>query len=73
MAHCLGLSVVAEGIEDEDTAQRLASLGCDLGQGYLYAKPLLEADFVRWRTSHPEPERLQTAHVTHLLTATRRA
>ncbi|MEI8297099.1 MAG: EAL domain-containing protein [Pseudomonadota bacterium] len=73
MAHCLGLSVVAEGIEDEDTAQRLASLGCDLGQGYLYAKPLLEADFARWRTSQPEPERLQMAHVTHLRTATRRA
>ncbi len=53
MAHCLGLSVVAEGIEDEPTAAMLAALGCDLGQGYLYAKPMLEADFQRWRQSQP--------------------
>lgn len=53
MAHCLGLSVVAEGIEDENTAAILAALGCDIGQGYLYAKPMLAPDFGRWRASRP--------------------
>jgi diguanylate cyclase (GGDEF)-like protein len=52
MAHSLGLTVVAEGIEDAETAAKLSTLGCDLGQGYLYAKPMLEPDFLRWRAAH---------------------
>jgi diguanylate cyclase (GGDEF)-like protein/PAS domain S-box-containing protein len=35
----LGVSVVAEGIEDAATANRLEQLGCPLGQGYLFGKP----------------------------------
>ncbi|MBS0395885.1 MAG: EAL domain-containing protein, partial [Proteobacteria bacterium] len=49
MARSLGLEVVAEGIEDEATADQLAALGCDLGQGYWWSKPLLRSDFERWR------------------------
>ena len=72
MAHCLGLTVVAEGIEDVDTANRLSALGCDLGQGYLYAKPMLEADFLKWRGTHvPMPS--QTAIVRSLASVQRRA
>ncbi len=40
LAHNLGLDVVAEGIEKESQERLLRSLGCDLGQGYLYARPL---------------------------------
>ena len=40
IAHGLGLGVVAEGIETERQADRLRELGCDLGQGYLFARPL---------------------------------
>jgi EAL domain-containing protein (putative c-di-GMP-specific phosphodiesterase class I) len=40
MARSLGLSVVAEGIEDEDQALELRRLGCDEGQGYLFWRPL---------------------------------
>jgi diguanylate cyclase (GGDEF)-like protein len=40
MAHGLNLSVVAEGIEDEATLARLVAFGCDLGQGFLWAKAL---------------------------------
>jgi diguanylate cyclase (GGDEF)-like protein len=72
MAHCLGLTVVAEGIEDAPTAAKLSALGCDLGQGYLYAKPMLEPDFLRWRAVHaPAPS--ATAIVRSLASAQRRA
>ena len=40
MGHGLGLKVVAEGIETEAAAVRLRDFGCDIGQGYLYAKPM---------------------------------
>lgn len=40
MAHNLDLSVVAEGIEDEATLRMLDEFGCDLGQGYLFSRPV---------------------------------
>ncbi len=39
MAHSLEMEVVAEGVEDEATATLLEDLGCDFGQGYLFARP----------------------------------
>ena len=39
-AHGLGLAVTAEGIETEDQLQRLMALKCNLGQGFLFARPL---------------------------------
>jgi diguanylate cyclase (GGDEF)-like protein/PAS domain S-box-containing protein len=44
LAHSLGLSVIAEGIEDADQLERLKSLGCDFGQGYLFSRPLSTPD-----------------------------
>jgi diguanylate cyclase (GGDEF)-like protein len=40
LAHDLGMNVVAEGVEVESQCQRLQSLQCEFGQGYLWAKPL---------------------------------
>ncbi len=40
LAHNLGLSVIAEGVEDAETLSILESLQCDLIQGYLFSKPL---------------------------------
>ncbi|TAL08172.1 MAG: EAL domain-containing protein, partial [Chloroflexota bacterium] len=40
LAHGLGITVVAEGIEQATQADRLRELGCDLGQGYLWSRPV---------------------------------
>ncbi|MGD8176220.1 bifunctional diguanylate cyclase/phosphodiesterase [Marinimicrobium sp. ARAG 43.8] len=40
MAHALELGVIAEGIEHESVVAQLAELGCGLGQGYYFARPL---------------------------------
>jgi diguanylate cyclase (GGDEF)-like protein/PAS domain S-box-containing protein len=40
MAHALGMTVVAEGIETDAQLGRLEALGCDAGQGFLLARPL---------------------------------
>ena len=40
MAASLGLKTVAEGIEDEATLKKLIALGCDIGQGYYWSKPV---------------------------------
>ena len=40
LAHGLEIGVVAEGIETDAQADRLRELGCDLGQGYLFSRPV---------------------------------
>ena len=44
LAKGLHLGTIAEGIEHRHQAEALVGLGCDLGQGYLFAKPLQAAD-----------------------------
>lgn len=39
LAHTLGMTVVAEGIETTETRDALSALGCDFGQGWLFGKP----------------------------------
>ncbi len=48
LAHQLGLSVTAEGVETAETFDLLASLGCDVAQGYLVSEPLDPSDLTRW-------------------------
>lgn len=43
----LGLSVIAEGIENRATADFLVSMGCEEGQGYFFGRPMPAADFER--------------------------
>ncbi|PIW63035.1 EAL domain-containing protein [Shewanella sp. CG12_big_fil_rev_8_21_14_0_65_47_15] len=47
MSHELGLTVVAEGVENEAQLVLLSSMGCDLVQGYYFSKPLAAEDC--WR------------------------
>ena len=44
MGHSLGLSVVAEGVEDHEQWACLRHLGCDIIQGFLFSKPLQASD-----------------------------
>jgi EAL domain-containing protein (putative c-di-GMP-specific phosphodiesterase class I) len=46
LAHRFGLSTVAEGIETPHESHKLQGLGCAIGQGYLFAKPMSKQDFV---------------------------
>ena len=48
MAQELGLIVVAEGIESSGEQEFLLSCGCDLGQGYYFAKPMAFASLPVW-------------------------
>jgi diguanylate cyclase (GGDEF)-like protein len=45
MAHTLNLKVVAEGIETDAQMQFLQTLGCEIGQGYLFDKPISAEEF----------------------------
>jgi len=48
LGHNFGFRVVAEGIERPEVRDALAGLGCDVGQGYVFAKPMLEVAFRDW-------------------------
>lgn len=48
LGHSLGLEVVAEGVEDQQTYDWLKSLGCEIGQGYLISRALDAASFASW-------------------------
>jgi EAL domain-containing protein (putative c-di-GMP-specific phosphodiesterase class I) len=39
LAHSLGLSAVAEGVENAEQSRQLQSIGCDLAQGYFFSMP----------------------------------
>ncbi len=48
MAKALGLTVVAEGVEDRQVAAMLAEFGCDAAQGFDIAHPMPVTELERW-------------------------
>jgi len=44
LVHEFGMQAVAEGVEDNVTARRLADMGCDVGQGYHWSRPVAPED-----------------------------
>jgi diguanylate cyclase (GGDEF)-like protein/PAS domain S-box-containing protein len=48
MAHDLDLQVVAEGVETREAMEALRLMGCDVGQGFLFGRPMEMAEFESW-------------------------
>jgi diguanylate cyclase (GGDEF)-like protein len=59
LGHNLGLTVVAEGVEGMEHVSALRELGCDIAQGYHYARPMPDREFTallgRLGTAHDAP------------------
>ncbi|MBF0220551.1 MAG: EAL domain-containing response regulator [Gammaproteobacteria bacterium] len=55
LGHKLGMRVVAEGVEDAATLTILQELGCDIGQGYHFARPMPPEAFATWLHSGAVP------------------
>ena len=51
LARAMGLSTIAEGIEDAATGERLAAMGCSHAQGYYYARPMAKVQIAAWATA----------------------
>ncbi|HYI36179.1 MAG TPA: EAL domain-containing protein [Thermoleophilaceae bacterium] len=48
LAHNLGVTVVAEGVEDETTLNSLVEYGCDTAQGFFFSRPVSGDEATRW-------------------------
>jgi EAL domain-containing protein (putative c-di-GMP-specific phosphodiesterase class I) len=48
VAHAFGVNVIAEGIETREAAMEVKRLGCHMGQGYFFTRPLPEEEFAAW-------------------------
>lgn len=53
MAHNLGISVIAEGVENEQQLKFLSEIQCDQIQGYFYAKPMPMSALISWLEEPP--------------------
>ena len=54
LGHNFNLKIVAEGIEDKATFERLGTMGCDVGQGYYMSKAMPEKEFEDWLENFEE-------------------
>jgi len=63
LGHGLGYAVVAEGVENAETRQRLTALGCDAIQGFLVARPMPADQAAEWigRATVPSTAPITTA------------
>ena len=55
LVHSLGLTVVAEGVENHGTWQLLREAGCDIAQGYFLGRPMSFTDLSAWLASGATP------------------
>jgi diguanylate cyclase (GGDEF)-like protein len=59
LARALGLRVVAEGVEDERTWRRLSELGCQVAQGWFFARPMPATELTSWLGRYRPPQSLR--------------
>lgn len=55
LGHGLGMDIVAEGVEDVATRERLVAMGCDIAQGFLFSRALPANDLVSYVRAHEPP------------------
>ncbi|MCA9297597.1 MAG: EAL domain-containing protein, partial [Phycisphaerales bacterium] len=67
LGHNLGLRVVAEGVEDRTTWNRLTGLGCDVIQGYFVGRPMPPGDLDHWHEELSLSGRLRDGLELHAL------
>jgi EAL domain-containing protein (putative c-di-GMP-specific phosphodiesterase class I)/CheY-like chemotaxis protein len=53
LGHSLHLELIAEGIETEDVMKRLIAMGCQMGQGYFFSRPMPASQVPDWIARHP--------------------
>jgi diguanylate cyclase (GGDEF)-like protein len=58
LGHSFDLDIVAEGVESPAASALLMRLGCDQAQGYHFAKPMINADFLTWYREHEDAKRV---------------
>jgi EAL domain-containing protein (putative c-di-GMP-specific phosphodiesterase class I) len=51
LAHNLGMTAVAEGVESAAIFQQLAALNCDAAQGFFISRPAPAAEILEWMNS----------------------
>ena len=56
LGHNLSMKVVAEGVENKETAVKLKTLGCDILQGFYFSKPLDHETLIRWLDKKRKPK-----------------
>jgi diguanylate cyclase (GGDEF)-like protein len=72
LAHNLGLRIVAEGVEDRETWDALAALGCELAQGHYVSPPMPAEQATSWLWEHRAGERTQERPERFTISATHR-
>lgn len=65
IGHDLGMHVVAEGIEHREEAELLTEHNCDMGQGYLFSKPLTPEDIISFCNSPQDFNYLHSAAINY--------
>ncbi|MEV4499162.1 bifunctional diguanylate cyclase/phosphodiesterase [Micromonospora arborensis] len=61
-----GLAVVAEGVESELTLELLQDIGCEIGQGFLFSRPLPYERLAAWFGAQIEPETISNGELPRL-------
>ena len=62
LAHKLGMTVVAEGVEDMATLETLDGIGCDAAQGYAIARPMRAEELSEWLAGQRAVDLVAKAH-----------
>ncbi len=60
LAHNLGINIIAEGVEDQETLDRLARIGCDEIQGYFFSPPISGDEMMHWASAWTKKHAVST-------------